>query len=259
MIINLFSVFDPSTSMEFSLNWIRSIYILLFLPIIYWFIPSRWNIFLFLFIKFLLLEFKVLIQKKNNIINLLIYISIFFFILLNNFIGIFNYIFTSTRHLVLRLSIALPLWISLIIYGWVNHTNHIFIHLVPSGTPSILIPFIVLIETVRNVIRPITLAVRLAANIIAGHLLITLISSTGSRLSIFILIFILLGQILLIILELSVAVIQAYVFSVLRTLYRTESNYENIIATISFSNIKTLTFIKIIKNLYFYSWCFKLI
>lgn len=224
MIINLFSIFDPSTSINISLNWFRCVYVIFFLPLIYWFIPSRFNIIFIFLINFLRNEFKLLIVKKDNIINLLIYIRLFFFITLNNFIGLFSYIFTSSSHLLFSLSISLSLWISYIIYGWLNNINHIFIHLVPQGTPRILIPFIVLIETVRNVIRPGTLAVRLSANIIAGHLLITLISSTGLKLEGVLLIFILISQSLLILLELRVAFIQAYVFSVLRLLYRSEVN-----------------------------------
>jgi len=97
-----------------------------------------------------------------------------------------------------------------------------FAHLVPQGTPSALIPFIVLIETIRNVIRPGTLAVRLAANMIAGHLLLTLLGSTGPSLSTSILSLLIIAQILLLILESAVAIIQSYVFAVLRTLYARE-------------------------------------
>ena len=97
-----------------------------------------------------------------------------------------------------------------------------FAHLVPQGTPAALIPFIVLIETIRNVIRPGTLAVRLAANIIAGHLLLTLLGSTGPSLSTSILTLLIIAQILLLILESAVAIIQSYVFAVLRTLYARE-------------------------------------
>ena len=94
----------------------------------------------------------------------------------------------------------------------------------PQGTPGPLIPFIVLIETIRNVIRPGTLAVRLAANIIAGHLLLTLLGRTGPSLSFSLVSILLFTQILLLILEAAVAVIQSYVFAVLRTLYAREVN-----------------------------------
>lgn len=110
------------------------------------------------------------------------------------------------------------------LYGWINHTQHIFAHLVPQGTPGPLIPFMVLIETIRNVIRPGTLAVRLAANIIAGHLLLTLLGRTGPSLSISLVTLLLISQILLLTLEAAVAVIQSYVFAVLRTLYAREVN-----------------------------------
>lgn len=85
-------------------------------------------------------------------------------------------------------------------------------------------PFIVLIETVRNVIRPGTLAVRLAANIIAGHLLLTLLGNTGPSLTLFLLNFLIISQVLLLLLESAVAIIQSYVFAVLRTLYAGEVN-----------------------------------
>lgn len=236
MIINLFSVFDPSTSIINSINWFRRIWVYLFFPFIYWFIPSRWNYFYLIILNFLTNEIKVLLNSKLNIMNLIIYISLFFIVLLNNFIGLFPYVFTSSAHLVISLGISLTLWLSFILYGWIINLNNMFTHLVPQGTPGVLIPFIVLIETISNVIRPGTLAVRLSANIIAGHLLITLISSTGTNLRNIILIFMLLRQRILIILELSVSIIQAYVISILRTLYRTESNYEKIISTFSFSN-----------------------
>lgn len=99
-----------------------------------------------------------------------------------------------------------------------------FAHLVPQGTPAALIPFIVVIETISNIIRPGTLAIRLAANIIAGHLLLTLLGGTGPSLSLSILTLLIFSQILLLILESAVAIIQSYVFAVLRTLYTREIN-----------------------------------
>jgi len=108
------------------------------------------------------------------------------------------------------------------LFGWVNNTNHIFAHLVPQSTPSALMPFIVLIESIRNVIRPITLSVRLIANIVAGHLLITLLGNQTAVASNIILFSLIITQILLLTLERAVAIIQSYVFAVLTTLYSSE-------------------------------------
>lgn len=99
-----------------------------------------------------------------------------------------------------------------------------FAHLVPQGTPSVLIPFMVCIETIRNIIRPGTLAVRLAANMIAGHLLLTLLGNTGNSLSFYLVSLLVVAQIALLVLESAVAIIQSYVFAVLRTLYSREVN-----------------------------------
>jgi len=100
--------------------------------------------------------------------------------------------------------------------------NNLLAHLVPLGTPSFLIPVIVIIETVRNIIRPITLSIRLAANIVAGHLLLTLLGSQGPRVSGIILIILIISLILLLILEVAVACIQSYVFTILSSLYLNE-------------------------------------
>lgn len=225
MITNLFSVFDPSTNIfNLSLNWLRTLIGLFLVPYSFWITPSRINILWNNILITLFKEFKTLLRPSGKTGRSFIFISLFTLILYNNFLGLFPYIFTSTSHLTITLSLALPLWLSFIIYGWVNHTQHIFTHLVPQGTPSILMPFIVCIETIRNIIRPGTLAVRLTANIIAGHLLLTLIGNTGNILSTFILIFLLLGQTALLILEFAVAIIQSYVFAILSTLYSREVN-----------------------------------
>lgn len=226
MIRNLFSVFDPSTNIiRLSINWTRTLLGLIIIPINFWLIPSRnyilWNKIILTLHK----EFKILIGYNNiNKGRTFIFISLFSIIIFNNFIGLFPYIFTRTRHLTITLSIALPLWLRFILYGWINNTQHIFRHLVPQGTPAILIPFIVCIETIRNIIRPGTLAVRLAANIIAGHLLLTLLGNTGSSIRYLLLILLIRTQIALLLLESAVAIIQSYVFAVLRTLYSREIN-----------------------------------
>lgn len=223
MITNLFSIFDPSTKLifNFSLNWFSIILFTLLIPNLFWLIPNNINLIYYKLLNNLFNEFKIIIKKKNNNFNLL-FISLFIFILINNFIGLFPYIFTRTRHLSINLILALPLWFRLIIYGWLNLTNHIFTHLVPQGTPNILIPFIVLIESIRRIIRPITLTIRLTANIIAGHLLLTLLGNMGPKLIILFIPFLLIVQIILLRLESAVSIIQAYVFSILITLYSRE-------------------------------------
>lgn len=223
MIINLFSIFDPSTNIfSFSLNWLRTILGLLFFPLTFWLIPSR-NIIFWQKIFFTLHnEFKVLLGINSFNGTTFIFISLFSFIFFNNFLGLFPYIFTRTRHITLTLSLALPIWLSFILFGWLNNTKHIFAHIVPQGTPFILMPFIVLIETIRNVIRPGTLAIRLSANIIAGHLLLTLLGNTGNNISTILVSLLIFSQLLLLTLESAVAIIQSYVFTILSTLYSRE-------------------------------------
>ena len=224
MITNLFSVFDPTSSIiQIPLNWVSTFIGLIFIPILYWIIPSRWSLLWFKVLNTLHLEFKVLLAS-SPVGRTIIFVTLFSLIVFNNSLGLLPYIFTRTSHLVITLSLSMPLWVAFIIYGWLNHTQHIFAHLVPQGTPGPLIPFMVLIETIRNVIRPGTLAVRLAANIIAGHLLLTLLGRTGPSLSFVLVSFLLFAQILLLILEAAVAVIQSYVFAVLSTLYAREVN-----------------------------------
>nr|UAJ48146.1 ATP synthase F0 subunit 6 [Gromphadorhina portentosa] len=226
MMTNLFSVFDPSTTIfNSSLNWTSTMLGLLIIPSSLWLIPSRHSILWSKILTTLHKEFKTLVGYKSiNKGTSFIFISLFSIIMFNNFLGLFPYVFTSTSHLSMTLSLALPLWLSFMIFGWINNTQHMFAHLVPQGTPPILMPFMVCIETISNLIRPGTLAVRLAANMIAGHLLLTLLGNTGHLLSLPLLTVLLATQITLLILESAVAIIQSYVFAVLSTLYSSEVN-----------------------------------
>nr|YP_009938332.1 ATP synthase F0 subunit 6 [Lethe nigrifascia]QNU07751.1 ATP synthase F0 subunit 6 [Lethe nigrifascia] len=225
MMSNLFSIFDPSTNIfNLPLNWISTFIGLMFIPYSFWFLPNRyfmmWN---FISTK-LHNEFKNLMGPNSLNGSTFIFISLFFFVLFNNFLGLFPYIFTSTSHLNMSLTLSLTLWLSFMIYGWINNTQHMFIHMIPQGTPTILMPFMVLIETISNIIRPGTLAVRLTANMIAGHLLLTLLGNSGMNMPNYLLIILIFTQILLLILEFAVAIIQSYVITILSTLYSSETN-----------------------------------
>nr|YP_009515319.1 ATP synthase F0 subunit 6 [Limnadia lenticularis]AXH81652.1 ATP synthase F0 subunit 6 [Limnadia lenticularis] len=223
MMANLFSVFDPSTSWGYPLNWFSCLVGFVFLPYIFWFMPNRLNA-LFNRVLGVLHGELGLILGLRGYKSTLVFISLFFLIFFNNFLGLFPYVFTGTSHLAVTLSFAAPLWLGFMVYGWFNHTMHMLGHLVPQGTPGVLMPFMVCIETVSNLIRPGTLAVRLAANMIAGHLLLTLLGNQGPGLGVIFLSLLILTQILLLILEAAVAVIQSYVFAILSTLYCSEVN-----------------------------------
>lgn len=220
MISNLFSIFDPHSRINYSFNWIRIFIPLLFLPNQFWFKKSKIFIFWYSIINFLLKEFNNF--KKNNLTNIIIFLSIFTIILIINFIGLFPYIFTPSRHLSITLPLSLTIWLRIILFYWTQITNLTFAHLVPLNTPSLLIIFMVLIETIRNLIRPITLSVRLSANIIAGHLLLCLLGSTGPSIDIKLINILIITQILLFTLELAVSIIQSYVFITLISLYSNE-------------------------------------
>nr|AQP26701.1 ATP synthase F0 subunit 6 [Astratotermes sp. RDCT147]AQP27172.1 ATP synthase F0 subunit 6 [Astratotermes sp. A TB-2017]QXT44249.1 ATP synthase F0 subunit 6 [Alyscotermes sp. CIVT287] len=223
---NLFSIFDPTTEISsLPLNWTSTAIGLLLIPTSIWLIPSRNSMMVTLLMNKLHQEMKTILSKGNeNKGNSFILTSLFLMILMNNFLGLFPYIFTSTSHLTLTLTLALPLWLSFMLFGWIKNTNHMFEHLVPQGTPTMLMPFMVIIETISNLIRPGTLAVRLTANMIAGHLLLTLLGNNGPAMSHTLLTVLITAQILLLILEGAVAIIQSYVFAILSTLYSSEVN-----------------------------------
>lgn len=220
MITNLFSIFDPSSSSHLSTNWISIFNWIFIIPPTFFVISRRAKSLILSLINYIFNEFKPLISKNPQI--LIIPLTLFIFILINNITGLLPFIFTATRHISIRLRMALPIWLGIIIYGWVFNYNNLLIHLIPNETPFILIPFIVIIETIRNIIRPLTLAIRLAANIIAGHLLLSILITASERVSIHFYIILLFPQIALTSLEVAVALIQAYVFRVLLTIYSSE-------------------------------------
>nr|YP_010000747.1 ATP synthase F0 subunit 6 [Struthidea cinerea]QOD96659.1 ATP synthase F0 subunit 6 [Struthidea cinerea] len=156
----------------------------------------------------------------------LILTSLMVFLLLVNLLGLLPYTFTPTTQLSMSLALAFPLWLATVLTGLRNQPSISLGHLLPEGTPTPLIPALVLIETISLLIRPLALGVRLTANLTAGHLLIQLISTatitllptmpTISLLTMLVLL-------LLTILEVAVAMIQAYVFVLLLSLYLQEN------------------------------------
>nr|YP_009049475.1 ATP synthase F0 subunit 6 [Ptilopachus petrosus]AIE46274.1 ATP synthase F0 subunit 6 [Ptilopachus petrosus] len=152
--------------------------------------------------------------------------SLMLMLLLINLLGLLPYTFTPTTQLSMNMALAFPLWLATLLTGLRNQPSISLGHLLPEGTPTPLIPALILIETTSLLIRPLALGVRLTANLTAGHLLIQLISTaTVSLLPMMPTISILTTLILflLTILEVAVAMIQAYVFVLLLSLYLQEN------------------------------------
>nr|YP_010976163.1 ATP synthase F0 subunit 6 [Campostoma oligolepis]WNV28012.1 ATP synthase F0 subunit 6 [Campostoma oligolepis]WNX94600.1 ATP synthase F0 subunit 6 [Campostoma oligolepis]WNX94613.1 ATP synthase F0 subunit 6 [Campostoma oligolepis] len=152
--------------------------------------------------------------------------SLMVFLITINMLGLLPYTFTPTTQLSLNMGFAVPLWLATVIIGMRNQPTVALGHLLPEGTPIPLIPVLIIIETISLLIRPLALGVRLTANLTAGHLLIQLIATA---------VFVLLPMMptvailtaavlfLLTLLEVAVAMIQAYVFVLLLSLYLQEN------------------------------------
>nr|QCT09571.1 ATP synthase F0 subunit 6 [Cynops cyanurus cyanurus] len=152
--------------------------------------------------------------------------ALMMFLISMNLLGLLPYTFTPTTQLSLNLGLAVPLWLATVLTGLRNQPTQALGHMLPEGTPTLLIPVLIIIETISLFIRPLALGVRLTANLTAGHLLIQLISTAVLIMmplmpAISILTMIVLF--LLTLLEIAVAMIQAYVFVLLLSLYLQEN------------------------------------
>nr|YP_009104524.1 ATP synthase F0 subunit 6 [Liposcelis entomophila]AHA47078.1 ATP synthase F0 subunit 6 [Liposcelis entomophila]UKS50696.1 ATP synthase F0 subunit 6 [Liposcelis entomophila] len=212
--MSLFSIFDPFNDFFIS-NWLILGLVMLLNKNL--FLTSNLKKFFSNFLNLLKLEKKIIL---SNFFFFIFFIPLFFLILFLNFLGLLPFVFPATSHLSLTLSLSLPLWMSLMISSLMNF-NKFFTHLVPFGCPFSLMFLMVLIETISSLIRPFTLAIRLSANIIAGHIIMILISMSSYSNEInFILS--LMVELIISILEFGVAFIQPYVFFILLTLYSSE-------------------------------------
>lgn len=221
---NLFSTFDPQSWHSLPLNWLSGGFVLLAIPPLFWLSWNSRALILKALVNAVATEFKAILAPSSNPGILLLPLSLFLLIICNNTLGLSPYTFTASRHMTFTISLALPLWAGHMLYATFKTPSSVLAHLVPLGTPPALMPFMVLIELIRRVIRPLTLSVRLAANIIAGHLLLALIAGQAESLALIYLCTLLGGLVLLCTLECAVSLIQAYVFRVLSTLYLNEVN-----------------------------------
>ena len=151
--------------------------------------------------------------------------TLFMFILVANVIGLVPYTFTVTSHIIITASLALMVFLTVLVYGFWSHGLHFLKLFVPSGIPIYILPLIVFIEVLSFLSRPVSHSVRLFANMLAGHItlkvfagFVTMLGGLG-----------ILGWIgatlplaltvALTALELLVAFLQAYVFTILTCIY----------------------------------------
>lgn len=230
MLIDIFSSFDPITSspqISIIKTFLQPIVIpclifLLFSHFSIWLNPSRISHANLIPIKFIWEQ----LRRTNSFFlkgfsSLLV--PLFFSLIILNLLGLMPYIFRITRHLSFTLVMGLPLWISLLLSGIIYNPSHWTASLLPGGAPRWLNPFLVLIETTRISVRPITLRFRLAANITAGHIVLTLIGLYLTyrifSLRRIISLFLILIQVGYILFEIGICLIQAFIFCLLLSLY----------------------------------------
>nr|YP_010507443.1 ATP synthase F0 subunit 6 [Dracogyra subfuscus]UXG19114.1 ATP synthase F0 subunit 6 [Dracogyra subfuscus] len=224
MLMDIFSSFDDHNSVfleAYMLMWTTS-FILLFLSVmIFWAAPGRWTLFLKHLYATISSLIKVATGKYLGYFSLSM-VSLFLMILFMNLCSLISYTFGETSHLAITLSLSLPFWLTLIVSGTVFNPQKMIASLLPSGAPPALNPFLILIETVSIGVRPLILALRLGANITAGHIVMSIIggfleeailSSSGSMLicSVF--------EAFYTIFEFGICFIQAYIFVLLLVLY----------------------------------------
>ena len=160
-------------------------------------------------------------QKKLPGFSLVLFALITFLLTLN-ILGLVPFVYGPTSNIWVSAALALVLWSSLLVSGWVAYPKESAAHLAPSGAPAGFIPFLVAIETVRILIRPLTLRVRIIANISAGHIIIGLIANSLTTLGALSYLIVTVVHVGYNMFEVFVCVIQAYVFSLLVKLYGEE-------------------------------------
>ncbi|MCR9257019.1 MAG: F0F1 ATP synthase subunit A [Alphaproteobacteria bacterium] len=144
--------------------------------------------------------------------------TLFMFILFGNMLGMIPYSFTFTSHIIVTFGLAAMVFIGVTVLGFAKHGTHFFSLFVPEGAPKVLLPLIILIEVISYLSRPVSLSIRLFANMMAGHTMLKVFAGFTVAMGVF-------GVAPLAInvaltgFEFLVAFLQAYVFALLTCLY----------------------------------------
>lgn len=187
-------------------------------------VPTRWQSIVELLYEFIHNLIQEQIGSKGNKYFPFVF-TLFIFILFSNILGMIPYNFTPTSHITVAMGLSLAIWVGVTLLGLVTHGFHFFALFLPSGVPTWLAPLIVSIEIISYIMRALSLGIRLAANMFAGHTLLKILAgfawkmfAIGGIIAVAGLaplgvVFALTG------LEIGVAILQAYVFTVLTCSY----------------------------------------
>lgn len=150
-------------------------------------------------------------------------LTLFLFVLFSNVLGLIPYTFTVTSHLIVTFGLAFTVFVGVTIIGFMHHKIHFFSFFFPPGAPIALAPLLVVIEIISYIFRPLSLSIRLFANMMAGHTLFKIVSGFSWAMSWWLTVFPIGLLFAFTGLEIGVAVLQAYVFTILTCIYLNDS------------------------------------
>lgn len=181
-------------------------------------VPTRWQSMVEVSYEFIANMLRENVGSKGRPYFPFIF-TLFMFVLFGNMLGMLPYSFTVTSHIAITFALAMVVFIGVTIIGFAKHGMHFLSLFVPSGVPGWLMPLVVTIEVISYFIRPISLSVRLFANMMAGHTMLKVFAGFVVSLGVLLGWLPLAFVVALTGLELLVAFLQAYVFTILTCIY----------------------------------------
>nr|YP_002995757.1 ATP synthase F0 subunit 6 [Lineus viridis]ACO40316.1 ATP synthase F0 subunit 6 [Lineus viridis] len=228
MLMDIFSSFDEQNGNFFDIGlpvWLGGVFVLFLFFSCYWWGSSRFDCFVDLIKSF---SNEQVLRGRGKLMGGFrgVLSCLLVFLLVLNFSGLIPYVFSSTSHLIVTFCLSSVFWLGLLLSSIFFDLGSFLAVLLPVGAPSVLNPFLVLVESVSLLVRPITLSVRLAANMGAGHIVLCLLGSylsSGffcySTFSVFVM-----GAMgaFYFLFEVGICLIQCYIFFLLINLYADE-------------------------------------
>ncbi|MDP7601068.1 MAG: F0F1 ATP synthase subunit A [Rhodospirillales bacterium] len=180
-------------------------------------VPGRWQLLAELCYQFIAKMVSDNIGKEGRPYFPFIF-TIFVFVLFGNFIGMLPYSFTFTSHIAVTLTMALVIFVLVTVIAFIKHGFHFFSFFLPAGVPIVLSPLMIAIEVISYFTRPLSLSIRLFANMMAGHTLLKVVGGFVVPLGIFGVVPVA-GLVAVTGLEFLIAFLQAYIFTILTCIY----------------------------------------